>query len=146
MEIQILKKEDLQKCAVLFYDVYSKSPWNEQWNSIEQIKKYLKELIKNPLFEGYIVWENEILLAVCMGHTKTWIEGTELIIDEFFVDSSQQRKKIGSYFMNYIKEEAKKKNYYCIGLSTMRSFPAQSFYEKHGFELKNEVIFMTSYI
>lgn len=144
MEIQILKKEDLQKCAVLFYDVYSKPPWNEQWKSIEQIEKYLNELIENPLFEGYIVCEKEILLAVCIGHRKTWIDGTELIIDEFFVNSKQQGKKIGSYFINYIKEEARKKNCYCIGLSTMRNFPAQSFYEKHGFKLENEIIFMTN--
>lgn len=146
MEVQILKKDNLKRCAVLFYDVYSKPPWKEQWKDIQQIEKYLKELIENPLFEGYIVCQKEELLAVCIGHRKTWIEGTELIIDEFFVDSKQQGKKIGSYFMNYIKEEARKKNYYCIELSTMRNFPAQSFYEKHGFRLENEIIFMVNYV
>lgn len=144
MEIRLFKKEDIYKCAALFFDVYSKPPWNEKWESEQQIKTYLNELMQNFLFEGYIVQDKETILAVCMGHKKTWIKGIEFVIDEFFVDTQQQKKKIGSYLMDYVKKEAKRKQFYCIELSTMRGFSAQSFYEKHGFQIQNDIIFMTN--
>ena len=50
-------------CTKMFFHA---DPWNDYWLSNEQVRYYLNELIGNPVFEGFVVFENSKLIAACL--------------------------------------------------------------------------------
>ncbi|MEW9096067.1 MAG: GNAT family N-acetyltransferase [Clostridiaceae bacterium] len=142
LQARIMKTSDLKKCSELMLKVFNGEPWFDKWESVNQVQKYLKEFVDNPVFIGFAIEENNKILGACFGHTRSWYEGEEYYIDEYFIDSDLQCNGIGSKLMNYIKEYLIFKNIHCIVLLTEKDFPAEQFYKKHGFEIKNNTIFM----
>lgn len=135
---------DLERCTHLFLKVYSGDPWYDEWPSYEMAETYLREYIENPCFKGYVVEIEEKLVGVCFGHTKTWWQGRECYIDEFYVDHAEQGKGIGSKLIDYVKEDLKQEGISCMTLLTERGYPAEGFYQKNGFRTKEDVIFMVN--
>lgn len=127
------KIEDTAKCAELFKEVFSDYPWYDYWVSVDQARNYLMELIKNPVFEGFIAYEGSAVVAVCFGHKRSWWRGKEFFIDEFYVANEMQGNGIGTELLNYVKESLIKLGYRQMVLLTNKEIPAEEFYIKNGF-------------
>ncbi len=125
--------EDIENCAELYLKVFSADPWYDDWLSLDQVRYYLRELIENPVFEGFVAYENTRVVAVCLGHRRSWWMGKELFIDEFYVENERQGNGIGSKLLNYVNEYLKKEDYGRLVLLTNKGIPAQEFYMKNGF-------------
>jgi len=125
--------EDVDKCAELFKEVFSDYPWYDNWVSINQAKKYLNELILNPVFEGFVAYEGSNVIAVCFGHKRSWWMGKEFFIDEFYVAKEMQGNGIGSELLNYVKYSLMEEDYRRLVLLTNKGIPAEEFYAKNGF-------------
>jgi aminoglycoside 6'-N-acetyltransferase I len=125
--------EDLDGCAQLFKKVFSADPWFDDWISTDQARKYLEELIRNPVSEGFIVLENSNIAAVCLGHRRSWWVGKEFFVDEFFVENERQGNGVGTKLMHFVTESLLKEGYTRLVLLTNRGIPAESFYLKKGF-------------
>lgn len=136
-----LNIKDINECTELMMDVYGREPWYDQWE-FEQAKTYLLEYINCQSFRGYVIKDMDKLVAVCVGRKKTYWQGDEYYIDEFFIDTKQQGKGLGTEFLNYIKKCLKQEKIECITLLTERGIPAESFYSKNGFQTKDQNIFM----
>lgn len=133
---------DVDKCAELYLKVFSAYPWYDEWTSQEHVHNYLEELVFNPVFEGFLAFEGDDMVAVCLGHSKSWWRGKELFIDEFFVVSEKQGNGIGSKLINYMQEYLSHAGYERFILFTNQGIPAQKFYTKNGFFVNSERIFM----
>lgn len=133
---------DLDKCAELYLRVFSAEPWYDDWTSQDQVRKYLEELIFNPAFEGFLVFEDDELVAACLGRRRSWWMGKELFIEEFYVANEKQGRGIGSTLMNYMQEYLRQEGYGRFVLLTNQGIPAQEFYTKNGFYLNSERICM----
>jgi ribosomal protein S18 acetylase RimI-like enzyme len=142
LEIRKFSREDTDKCANLFKEVFSDYPWYDDWVSINQARKYLLELIENPAFEGFVAYEGSLIVAVCFGRKKSWWEGKEFFIDEFFVSNLKQGNGIGTKLMNYVKKSLNKEDYRRLVLLTNEGIPAEEFYIKNGFYTKQGRISM----
>ncbi len=138
--------KDIDKCAKLFKEVFSDYPWYDDWVSIEQARNYLIELIKNPVFNGFVAYEGSEIVAVCFGHTRSWWMGKEFFIDEFFVSNLKQGNGVGTKLMNYIKNSLIKEDYKRMVLLTNKEIPAEEFYIKNGFYTKENRISMVNEI
>jgi GNAT superfamily N-acetyltransferase len=125
--------EDTDKCAKLFKEVFSDYPWYDDWVSISQARKYLLVLVENPAFEGFIAFEGFKIAAVCFGRKKSWWEGKEFFIDEFFVSNLKQGNGIGTKLIDYVKDSLNKEDYRRLVLLTNKGIPAEEFYVKNGF-------------
>jgi aminoglycoside 6'-N-acetyltransferase I len=69
--------------------------WYEGCLSIEQVRKYVKELIANPVFEGFVAYKSsDIIIAVFLGHKRSWWNGREFFIDELFVAKKCKEKEL----------------------------------------------------
>ncbi|MDO9044816.1 MAG: hypothetical protein Q7U35_05850 [Methanobacteriaceae archaeon] len=90
LEIRKFNSSDLDNCSKLFKKVFSSDPWYDVWNSLEQARNYLSELIKNPSFEGFVACEGSDIVAVCLGHNRSWWSGQEFFVNEFFVENEMQ--------------------------------------------------------
>ena len=125
--------KDTDKCAELFKEVFSSYPWYDDWTSFDQAKNYLMELIQNPVFEGFVAYEGQNIVAVCLGHKRSWWMGKEFFIDEFYVRNESQGNGIGTKMMDYVKEILIEENYMRLTLLTNKEIPAEEFYIKNGF-------------
>ena len=124
----------------IFLNVYTGSPWNDQWD-YDRAELYLKSFISNPSFVGYLAYNNDQLIGVCVGERKYWWQGDEYYINEIFIDRPFQRKGIGSKFLNLIQNELKQKGIGTITLLTVKRNPADIFYKVNGFKDKDVMTF-----
>lgn len=143
MEFKKFAWQDFDNLAKLYKEVFSKQPWNDEWIKLSQVKEYLNELIKNPVFTGYVVYQNSELVAACLGHSRSWWSGNEFIIDEFFVSSNCQGKGIGTLLMDYMENHPELRDVGSFQLLTNYDVPAKDFYRKNGFKIRNNRITMT---
>ncbi|EKF86746.1 GNAT family N-acetyltransferase [Methanobacterium formicicum] len=125
--------KDLDECAALFKKVFSADPWFDEWVSLDQSRKYLKELIQNPVFEGFLMCEGSKIVAVCLGHRRSWWMGKEFFVDEFFVENGRQGNGIGTKTVDYLVEILREDGYTRLTLLTNKNIPAETFYLKNGF-------------
>ncbi len=132
----------MDACVELYKDVFSSYPWNDYWLSNEQVRYYLNELIENPVFEGYVAYEHSKLIAVCLGHKRSWWYGKEFFIDELFVSREMQGNGIGSKLMEFVEFNTAIGNCIRLTLLTNRNFPAEEFYLKKGFNINEKRIVM----
>ncbi len=143
LELRKFSIEDTDECAELFMKVFSDDPWYDDWLTFEQTRYYLEELIRNPVFEGFIAYEDsKNIAAVCLGHKKSWWMGKEFIIDEFYVKNNNQGKGIGTILLDYIADYLTVEDYKRLILTTNKNIPAEKFYNKNEFYINQNRIVM----
>lgn len=140
MNIIKISKKHVEECVDLYIDVFTKAPWNDTYNSREQVVNFFQNYLANNYFVGYVLKEQTSIIALSIGMKKPWINGMEYYIDQFCVKSSLQGKGIGSYFLKLIENEIKVEKMNAIILNTERGFPAVNFYLKNGFQLVDGLI------
>ena len=145
MNIVKISREHIEECVDLFIDVFTKAPWNDTYSSREQVVDFFRSYINNNYFVGYILKEQEHIIAMSIGMKKPWISGMEYYIAQFCVKASWQGKGIGSYFLKLIEREIRMEKMNAIILNTERGFPSEKFYLKNGFESVDELITLIKY-
>lgn len=133
MKIQKLDHSQIDECSLLFMDVFSREPWNEQYESEEEVRNYFLNFLSFDNCLGFVGLENERIIAVCIGMRKPWLKGIEYYIDQFYVASEYQRSGIGSFFLSEIEQYIESIGMKGILLNTEKGYPSYSFYRKNGF-------------
>ena len=134
---------NLNRCVDLFIETFSKEPWNDVYDSREQVVTFFENYRNNNYFLGYVLMKEEEVIALSLGERKPWINGMEYYIDQFCVSREFQGNGIGSYFLNCIESDIRKEGMNAIILMTDRGFPSERFYKKNGFTECEEIIFLT---
>ena len=142
--IKLLKIEEkmFDACVDLYMDTFSKEPWFDVYDSRNQALNFFTNHYNNNYFVGYGGYLNDQLVALSIGMKKPWIKGFEYYIDEFCVSQQLQGKAIGSWFIKAIEDDIKKQGMNAIILNTEKDYPAQKFYEKNGFKVLEDLIFL----
>jgi aminoglycoside 6'-N-acetyltransferase I len=125
--------KDMDECVALFKNVFSADPWFDEWVSLDQSRNYLKELVENPVFEGFLMYEDSKIVAVCLGHRRSWWMGKEFFVDEFFVETGRQGNGIGTKTVDFLVDILREDGYTRLTLLTNKNIPAETFYLKNGF-------------
>ncbi|MBU5484200.1 GNAT family N-acetyltransferase [Clostridium sp. MSJ-11] len=136
MELKVIKlsEEYLEECVDLFIDTFSRYPWNDEYDSRQQVKDFFINHMKNNYFLGYIGLIDKKVIALSIGMKKPWICGMEYYIDEFCIGDDYQGKGIGSLFLKNIEELLYDEKVEGMILNTERDYPSCKFYEKNGFQ------------
>ena len=140
MKIIKMTPQHIDACVDLFIDVFTKEPWNDTYTSREQVVTFFQNHMANNYFVGYVLEEDDRIIALSIGMKKPWINGLEYYIDQFCVSSELQGKGVGSYFLQLIEKEIKAEQMDAIMLNTERGYPSESFYLKNGFQLVDGLI------
>ena len=77
-----------------------------------------------------------------MGHKRSWWNGNEYYMNEFFIDNDMHGKGIGTNFLDFIKKNLIDQSIKGIVLITEKGFPAEMFYKKNKFRESESNIFM----
>ncbi len=146
IEMRKFTIDDMNVSVELYKYVFSAEPWNDGWISSDQVRYYLSELIENPVFEGFVAYENSCLVAACFGHKRSWWTGKEFFIDELFVANEMQGNGIGTNLLRYVECNLLMIDCLRLTLLTNRDLPAVDFYLKKGFNINQNRIIMAKNI
>ena len=140
MELRVLTIEDKREIALLFRDIFTHEPWNDDWSDSAQLDAYIDDLVGqgNSLAFGY--YAGDRLLALALGSVRHWYAGTEFHIDEFCVDRQAQGQGIGTAFLRAIEAFLPGKGIRRIFLLTDRHVPAYAFYLRNGFQVMPDMV------
>lgn len=132
----------LQSGVDLFMDTFSREPWNDVYESRQQVVGFFENHMANNYFLGYALFLGEEMVALSVGLKKPYIKGMEYYIDEFCVGAKCQGKGIGSAFLRLIEQDMDAQGVRAVMLLTEKGFPAEKFYLKNGFKAYEELVFM----
>ena len=138
--LQEMKKHMIDNCVDLFIETFTKEPWNDIYESREQVVNFFNNHFNNNYFVGYVAMLNDKVVGLSIGMKKPWIKGMEYYIDQFCVSYEMQGRGIGSWFIKEIEEDIKKQGMNGIILNTEKDYPSQKFYEKNEFEIIYDLI------
>jgi len=141
MDILAYNDTNFNSCVSLFMKVFNSPPWNDHW-IYEKASQRITDFINHPNFKGFVVFEDDVLIAASFGYKKTWWNNEEFYIEEMLVDIERQKRNYGTRLIKHIKMELKKENINAITLLTRRNVPAKDFYLKNGFYISGNMIFM----
>lgn len=124
----------IEDAVDLFMETFSKEPWNDVYESKDQVKRFFENHFKNNYFMGYVLMHEENMCGICLGMKKPWIHGLEYYIDEYCIHYAHQGKGLGSIFLKGIEEDIKQSGLNGIILNTEKTMPSYDFYVKNGFK------------
>ena len=137
-----IEKDMIDDCVDLFINTLTKEPWNDVYESSEQVSDFFMNHFNNNYFVGYAAVVEDKITALSIGMKKPWINGMEYYIDEFCVSYEMQGTGIGSWFIQEIEKDITKRGMNAIILNTENGYPAQKFYEKNGFKVIEGLIIL----
>lgn len=140
--VTTLRQEDLDACATLYIDTFSREPWEEQFPSRAPVEQLFQDHLANNYFAGFVAWHQHVLVALCLGIKKPWIGGMEYYIDEFCVGYPWQRQGVGSWFLAQVEQQLGAQGIHHFLLNTHRRYAALPFYEKNGFHVLEDLVLL----
>lgn len=141
LKIRELVFDDIDACVKLLLATYNPPPWNNHWTD-ESGTRYLSELISNSKFIGYVVLEDDEIVGALFAHRKVWWTNDEIFIDELFINPEYQNRGYGKLLMNQVEDVSKELGLGGVTLLTNKNHPAKLFYEKKGYAMAQDVVFM----
>lgn len=132
MLVRNISKKDIETCARIFIDAYSREPWNEN-HDLGKVKEFLTKFTSENTNIGWVILEESQIAGFAVGVIIPSIERDYFRIEDICVRPDMQRIGIGRELIKRIAIELKSKNIDSIILNTIRDFPAYRFYLKNGF-------------
>lgn len=142
MVFKDLTQDHIKEGALLYIKAFNAPPWNDKWSEDDAILR-LSQMIERNGFYGMICYENNDIVAMILGHSEHYYDGTHFEIKEFCVNPSKSGKGMGSLLLNNFLENLNNKGVSKVFLSTCRTLKTEGFYKKNGFESIEEMVIMS---
>ena len=137
MRIRKATKKDLKEIGLLMKIKFNEPPFNEK-TSISAVLKSLNFYYKiGKIFIVEI--ENKIVGVIVFKIEQFW-EGPVIIIEDLAV--LEKSKDLVKMLINYVESYGKKKSVKHIEFLTNKKSPAVKFYEKYGYKINKNRIYM----
>lgn len=140
MRVKQLEKTDIKEVTELYISVFSKEPWNDEYESFVEVEKFIENFMTSEAYVNFIALENDEVVGLCLGMKKPWIKGLEYYINDFCIKSERQGSGIGSEFLAEIENEIALLGMDGLILNTEKSFDSAKFYLKNGFKQLSDLI------
>lgn len=132
MLVRNISKKDIETCARIFIDAYSREPWNEN-HDLGKVKEFLTKFTSENTNIGWVILEESQIAGFAVGVIIPSIERDYFRIEDICVRSDMQRKGIGRELIRRTALELRSRNIDSIILNTIKDFPAYRFYLNNGF-------------
>jgi aminoglycoside 6'-N-acetyltransferase I len=130
-----------------FLDVFSNEPWFDKWDNEKQLNSYINDLTENNNSLSLALYdEKDKLIGCSLGYIFNWWEGREYFIKEFFISRKRQNQGAGSIFLALINNILSTEEIRHITLATEKTVPAYQFYQKNGFSVLKDSVYLVKKI
>lgn len=127
-----MKIQDIDSCAKICVDAYSKEPWNEH-HDLDKMKSFLTKFTSNHIYVGWVICKGNQIIGFTIGIIVPSTGDDYFRIEDICISPDMQGKGIGKEFINRLAHKLKQKNIDSIILNTIKEFPAYNFYLTNGF-------------
>ncbi|MFV0441633.1 MAG: GNAT family N-acetyltransferase [Lachnospirales bacterium] len=133
IEVVDFEKDHISNCIKMFYEVYTKHPFEYDWLKEGEAEKYIKDIYNTPNFLGFTLMKNSFIIGFCFGVHINYFKNNLYKINEIFVKSDMQGKGYGCAFVEEIEHKLKDLDIGFITLDTNLESRSIKFHEKNGF-------------
>lgn len=106
MKIRLIELDDLQQCANILQNEYSKAPYNEVFKDQNSLL-YIESKYRNAKNSCFVMEDNWIIVWFCFSSISCWSNGLQWILEEIVVNEEYQWKwiwkKLYLYMENFFK-------------------------------------------
>lgn len=134
-------QKDLPECAELLMAAYHNELWKARWE-FGAACSCLLEFVGEPRFMGFVLETEGKIRAAAFAKERTCDNGSELFVEDFFVDPAFQGKGLGTALLGVLEDHVRDNGLQGITLLTNRFLPSSDFYRKHGFTEAAHVQFL----
>lgn len=135
------RETDRKRVIELYISVFSSPPWNDDL-TFKQILQFIERLEAMNTFWGFVLvdHEEECVIGASLGFIRPWFGGEQYHLDALYIDVAYQNRKLGSYFLQIIKQALKSSGIPAIFLDTEKGTDAEFFYQRNGFTALTESV------
>lgn len=144
MKIRVIKRNDIEKCAQLYAEVFSSEPWHENWSPSLAYER-LMHFYDSKGFVGVLAEEKEIF-SFALGNIEPFYSGAFFYLREMCTKPNAQNQGIGKKTIKSLEDTLASMEVKNIYLITERSIPAANFYTACGFDLSADMGFYSKTI
>ncbi|MDQ0242797.1 ribosomal protein S18 acetylase RimI-like enzyme [Bacillus fengqiuensis] len=141
MVIENMSKEKSAEYIRLYASVFNEEPWNEHWTEQAALER-LEDFMNTPKFSGFLLYDEGELVGAIVGHGRVVMDRLSFYVGDFFIKGNQQGKGYGKRLLRHLETDLKTKGFHRVTLLTMADSPAETFYEKQGYEVNNGRVIM----
>lgn len=138
-ELEMLRDEDINVQIALYTDVFSGEPWNDQLDAAE-MELYFSRMLAMNSFIGYTLRGDGAVIGGALGFVRPWYKGIQYHMDSFYIAGAVQGQGAGTWCLNGILQDLKKRNIPNIILDTEKGMPSEAFYRKNGFSQSENIL------
>ena len=136
-----MEPEDLEPCVDLYRVVYRQRPWREDWKH-SVTKRRLEEIFGAPNRFCYGAWEDQDLVAFCLGTLITRADRLSAQIAEIGVDPQQNQLLIGRGLLRYVLEQFAERGVKSVQATSQTNSPAFQWLQEAGFHMSRHYVLM----
>ena len=125
----------------MYIDTFNSEPWNDKW-TIETAEKRLGQMINVEDFYAISAYKQGELCGMILGSKEQFYDGVMFNIKEFCVKNGMRGQGIGSDIFKEFQKRLKAFGVKEIILFTSRGDYTEHFYQNHGLESYNGLVFM----
>lgn len=118
----------------VYYNTFSKAPWNEEWKDLETLGNFISDIINTPGFRGYLVCDEDRIIGYALGRVVRWWRGEDFYLENFCILPSYQNQGVGTRLFDFMKESLLSENIIHMTLLSDSDKPSFNFYKKNGLE------------
>ena len=133
-------------CVDIYYRMFTAPEWNFTWLTKENARRYFNDLSAAPRFLGFVCLHGGRAAGCCFGEISDYFSSVQYTIKEIFIDPALQGKGYGSAFLTEIETDLKNRGVENIILSTSKGIKAFGFYQKNGFAVSPETVFLVKFL
>ncbi|SMC29690.1 Ribosomal protein S18 acetylase RimI [Andreprevotia lacus DSM 23236] len=136
-----MQQADIAAVASAFMITFNAAPWHDEWCETGA-QRYLGEFLANPQGMGWLLLQDGQIAGALIGNCRSWWSGAELFVDECFVVPALQGMGLGGLLLQAVEIDLRAAGVQGMTLLTVADYPAERFYQRHGFSGRDGMRFM----
>ncbi len=145
MELKIIQGNVSEEILELYVKSFRMEPWNEEW-TLDMAGMRINDYLQNPMAIGYEAHQDGTIVGFLMGYVTSYLGVKEFHIQDFVISVDFSRMGLGSKMLSLVQQDVKRRGIEAINLLTLRDPRTVGFYNKNGYEINSNLMFMNKSI
>jgi aminoglycoside 6'-N-acetyltransferase I len=139
MELKIIQGDVSEEILELYVKSFRMEPWNEEW-TLDMAYMRINDYLQNPMAIGYEARQDGIIVGFLMGYMTSYLGVKD--IQDFVISVDFSRMGLGSKMLSLVQQDVERRGVEAINLLTLRDPRTEGFYNKNGYEINSNLVFM----
>lgn len=141
MELKVIQGNVSEEILELYVNSFRMKPWNEEW-TLGMAGMRINDYLQNPMAIGYEARQDGTIVGFLMGYMTSFLGVKEFHIQDFVISVDFSRMGLGSRMLSLVQQDVKRRGVEAINLLTLRDPRTVGFYNKNGYKINSNLVFM----